>query len=212
MFNGQSEQDKFVLRVLNEKKNGFFVEIGSNDPRCINNSFILEKTYNWRGIMVEYDPSFLPFYKKERASSIHIIQDATVVDYKKAFEENNVPVFIDYLQIDLEEHNGSTLNTLKNLDKNVLDMYKFATVTFEHDIYRSNAYDTRLQSRTIFDKRGYVRVFEDVSNEDLPYEDWYVHPDLVDMNYINKLIQGNAKNYKHSDITGKMLSWKAIQY
>ena len=55
MFNGQAGQDKFVINILKEKCNGFFLEIGSNDPIEINNSYILEKKYNWKGIMIEYD-------------------------------------------------------------------------------------------------------------------------------------------------------------
>ena len=40
MFNGQAEQDKFVLNMLKNKKNGFFLEIGSHDPVQINNTYI----------------------------------------------------------------------------------------------------------------------------------------------------------------------------
>ena len=59
----QSGQDKFILSVLKNKKNGYFLEIGSNDPILINNTYILEKDYNWKGIMVEYDGSFQNSYE-----------------------------------------------------------------------------------------------------------------------------------------------------
>ena len=55
-FNGQSGQDIFVQWALQEKRGGTFLEIGSNDPIQINNSYVLEKDYGWRGIMVEYCP------------------------------------------------------------------------------------------------------------------------------------------------------------
>ena len=42
-YNGQIAQDYFVMKVLKEKRNGTFVEIGSNHPTCINNTYILEK-------------------------------------------------------------------------------------------------------------------------------------------------------------------------
>jgi hypothetical protein len=32
MFNGQAQQDKFVLSMLNNQKNGFFLELGSQHP------------------------------------------------------------------------------------------------------------------------------------------------------------------------------------
>ena len=210
---GQAEQDKFVLNVLKEKRNGYFLEIGSNHPININNSFLLETKYDWKGIMVEYNPSFLPLYEMFRPNSIHVINDATIIDYKSVFENNNVPSIFDYLQIDLEANNGSTIKTLEKLDNEIFDAYKFATVTFEHDIWHTNFDNTRLKSRDIFKKRGYVSVFEDVNNGfDYPYEDWYVHPELVDMNYISNLIEINKKNYVDHPVTGKTIDWKFIQY
>ena len=83
-FNGQVGQDYFVLKCLNFKKNGTFLEIGSNHPIDINNSYLLERDYNWTGYMVEYESRFLPLYKQHRPASKYIISDATKVDYKKA--------------------------------------------------------------------------------------------------------------------------------
>jgi len=213
MYLGQAEQDKFVLNVLKNKKNGYFLEIGSNHPININNSYLLETNYYWKGIMVEYDSKFLSLYKKHRPNSIHIINDATTVDYKNVFEKHMMPLSFDYLQIDLEANNGSTLKTLQKLDNEIFDFYKFATVTFEHDIYHTNFANTRLESRNIFAKRGYVCVFEDINNGGInPYEDWYVHPDLVDMNYVNDLIENNKTYYTNHTITKKTINWKDIQY
>jgi hypothetical protein len=210
---GQAEQDKFVLNILKEKKNGYFLEIGSNHPINTNNSYLLETKYDWKGIMVEYEQSYLDLYKVHRPNSLHIINDATQVDYKNIFIANNVPLSVDYLQIDLEVNNGSTLKTLQKLDNEIFDTYKFATVTFEHDIYHTNFDNTRLKSRDIFKKRGYFCVFEDVNNQGInPYEDWYVHPDLVDMNYVNTLIDNNKKYHTNDPITGKTINWQNIQY
>jgi len=212
MYLGQAEQDKFVLNVLKNKKNGYFLEIGSNHPININNSYLLETKYDWNGIMVEYDSNFLSLYKEHRPNSIHIINDATEIDYKNVFEQNNMPLSFDYLQIDLEVNNGSTIKTLQKLDNEIFDTYKFATVTFEHDIYHTNFANTRLESRNIFAKRGYICVFEDINNENNPYEDWYVHPDLVDINYVNNLIENNKLHYVNHPITEKTINCKDIQY
>ena len=212
MYLGQAAQDKFVLNILNKKENGYFLEIGSNHPITINNTFLLETKYNWRGIMIEYQSEYLPLYKEHRPNSIHIINDATKIDYKNVFEINNMPLSLDYLQIDLEANNGSTIQTLQKLDNEIFNTYKFATVTFEHDIYNAKIDNTRLQSREIFKKRGYVCVFEDISNCGNPFEDWYVHPDLVDMNYVNNLIEYNKKYYVYHHTTGHMINWANIQY
>lgn len=213
-YYGQAHQDKYVLNVLKEKRNGFFLEIGSNDPVFINNTYLLESQYDWRGIMVEYCPRFLQSYKEKRPNSTHVIQNAITIDYKKLLEDNNAPTNIDYLQIDLEVENGSTIDALIKMDNEIFDKYKFATITFEHDNYCDNYLDVRGRSREIFAKRGYYRVFDDIYNNspELVYEDWYVHPDLVDMKYILELQQKNATRYEPCNRTGRSLGWFNIIY
>ena len=238
-FNSQAFQDKFVLNVLKFKTDGRFLELGANDPVNISNTVLLEKKYNWKGIMVEYDTKFRDQYAKHRSSSHHVIQDATTVDYKSILEQLNYPSNMDYLQIDLEPGNGSTLKSLKLLDRTVFDSYKFATVTFEHDIYnRSKTFvDTRDESRKIFENRGYIRVFSDINNDgwlnnasnkeklkngeviqftsyigESPFEDWYVHPDLVDMDYVTALIDKNKDKYIPNPTCGSTINFLSIDY
>jgi hypothetical protein len=189
-FNGDAYQDMFVIKANNYKNNGYFVEIGSAWPKRTNNSYILEKYFDWKGIMIEYDNRYLESYKLERPNSIHVMNDATEIDYLKLFEENNVPLNVDYLQIDLEVDNESTLKVIKLFDKYIFDKYKFATITFEHDFYRGDFYNTRYISRQILHKRGYVLLFPDIGlgidTEFGSFEDWWIHPDLVDENFIKK--------------------------
>lgn len=214
-FYSQAGQDKFIVNMLDFKRDGYFLEIGSNHPININNTYKLENELNWKGIMVEHASEFLPMYKEYRNNSIHIINDATKVDYKKVLEENSFPNNLDYLQIDLDVHNGSTLQALENIDYNVFKSYKFATVTFEHDIYRTNYLETRKKSREIFDKNGYIRIFPDIQNIEPQYvfEDWYVHPDLISIEKINHIIELNRDSYEYNSIIeSSSISWDKIKY
>ena len=190
LCNGHAHQDFFVLYANKFKRNGYFIEIGSAWPQHTNNTFSLEKYFDWTGIMIEYNPKYLESYKLERPNSIHIIQDATEIDYLDLFTQNNVPTHVDYLQIDLEVDNQSTLKVLELFDKHIFDKYKFATITFEHDFYRGDFYNTRYLSRYILHKRGYVLLFPDVGlgfdTEFSSFEDWWVHPDLIDEAFIKK--------------------------
>jgi len=196
----QAAQDLFVEAATNGKKDGFFLEIGSNHPQVHNNTFLLEKKYNWKGLMVEYDKSFAPLYDAQRPNSIYILDDARKINYRKFLDNHNFPENIDYLQIDLDVNNKSTLDTFLLLNNTVFDKYKFATITFEHDIYTGNYFDTQEISRKILTDRGYVLVFPNVSvfweGSYKPFEDWYVHPELVDMNYINKLISTDSLTFE----------------
>ena len=210
-FNGQAAQDYFVRKATGEKRNGTFVEIGSNHPVKINNSIRLETDLGWRGIMVEYDPDYLPLYQDYRPTAHHIIADATTVDFAKEFTTAAMPKDIDYLQIDLEVSNKSTIQTLINLDEQVMDTHRFAVVTFEHDIYGGDYFNTRQHSRDIFAKRGYLRVFSDISNDDCPYEDWYVQPDLVDMDLITAIQKPTTESLDWMQVVKRIDTYLGIE-
>lgn len=193
-FLGQAAQDMFVLGVLDGKRNGTFLEIGSYDPIEINNTYILEKEFDWNGYMVEFDPQWEASYKKER-NAHYKIQDARSIDYKVWLEETNAPKNIDYLSIDLEPVNGSPAIVLEKLP---LDDYKFSVITFEHDIYRGGHGEyTRNFSRELLQRHNYVMVAGDITNNSNPYEDWYVHPELVDMNRINDIVTEESVEWKN---------------
>jgi len=197
MFNSQAGQDQFVLAILKNKRNGFFLEIGANNPIGINNTYVLENSYDWNGLMVEYERHWEEDYKKLRKSH-YIIQDAQTIDYPYLFKKYDFPREMDYLQIDLEVDNGSTINTLELLERTIFSDYKFSVVTFEHDIYNGDHFNTRAKSREIFERNGYVRVFSDVKNIGLAFEDWYVYPSQVDMNYVNTI--KSDVSYEWTDI------------
>jgi hypothetical protein len=206
--NGHAYQDLFVLFANNFKKSGYYVEIGSAWPKHTNNTYVLEKCFDWKGIMIEYDNNYLESYKLERPNSIHVIKDATKIDYLNLFKLNSVPENVDYLQIDLEVDNESTLKVIKLFDKYVFDKYKFATITFEHDFYRGDFYNTRYISRQILHKRGYVLLFPDVGigidTNFSSFEDWWVHPDLVNEEFIKKHYNNNINAITRNSIVTKM--------
>jgi FkbM family methyltransferase len=51
--NSQLNQDIFVLLMTKFKKEGFFVEFGACNGIHLSNTYILEKLFNWNGIMAE---------------------------------------------------------------------------------------------------------------------------------------------------------------
>ena len=216
MYNGQAEQDKFVCNVLNNKVSGCFVEVGSNHPIKISNTYKLEHELSWTGLMLEYRRNeFEQLYKEHRPNSTYIFGDAQQHDYVDLFESNKLPLNIDYLQLDIEPA-PKTLNVLKILDSSIMDLYKFAVITFEHDFAYDRDNEVRIQSRHILMDRGYDLVFPDIHNEEPKwvYEDWYVHPELVDMEYIKYLKSNNQDNYITNPflVIERSLDWKDIIY
>ncbi|MEH6549117.1 MAG: FkbM family methyltransferase [Pseudomonadales bacterium] len=49
----QLHQDIIVLLATNFKRNGFFVEFGATNGIDLSNTYLLEKSYGWKGILAE---------------------------------------------------------------------------------------------------------------------------------------------------------------
>lgn len=68
----QINQDLFVLSQLNMKKNGYFVEIGATNGVYLSNTFMLEKIFNWDGLLVEPAKTWHKELKEMRECNIDL--------------------------------------------------------------------------------------------------------------------------------------------
>jgi FkbM family methyltransferase len=66
----QISQDIWVLYRTTSRTNGFFVEVGSCHPTYLNNTFLLESTYNWSGILIEPNPHMAELLRAKRKSQV----------------------------------------------------------------------------------------------------------------------------------------------
>lgn len=162
-------QDLFALEINENKKAGFFVDIGCSFATQKSNSYLLEKYSGWAGLLIDIDNAYTHGISQLRASPF-IVADATKIDYVKLFEEYNVPDVIDYLSLDIDPPNA-TLEVLKALP---FKEYRFRAITFEHDSYWYGN-SVRDESREIFEAAGYTLKKADVTFDGKQaFEDWYV--------------------------------------
>jgi len=178
-----SLQDLFVLTVLNGKKNGSYVELGSGHPHVGNNTALLEEKFGWRGISLDNNQTFAREFSEERKNSV-LCADSTGIDYSVLFKQFCLDDQIDYLQIDVDD---ATYDTLLKIP---FDQYKFGVITIEHDHYRwikldpevrKTRPDIREFSRKYLSEKGYVLLVPDAGlGPRSPYEDWWIHPSLVE--------------------------------
>jgi len=66
----QIMQDLFVLSVLGEKRNGYFVEVGVGNGTTNSNSFMLESKFGWTGILAEPCRTFATSLAESRRCAI----------------------------------------------------------------------------------------------------------------------------------------------
>ncbi|MGN6267189.1 MAG: FkbM family methyltransferase [Ginsengibacter sp.] len=65
-FYSQNGQDKFLLKLFKNKKEGFFLDVGAYDGRYYSNTWLFEKDMNWNGICIEPNPSVFEKLEKNR--------------------------------------------------------------------------------------------------------------------------------------------------
>ena len=161
-------QDIFALVVNDAKRDGTFVEIGGGQPKVGNNTWLLEKEYNWSGVSVELDQELCSMWEGQRPNTELICGDALEIPW----DDLDLPSKMDYLSFDLEPPEV----TLEVLKKFPLDKYQFNCITYEHDMYRQ--WGDTVGHRDIFSEHGYDLVGFQIHNGPCCMEDWYVHESI----------------------------------
>jgi hypothetical protein len=194
----QAGQDMFVATVLNGQRNGTFLEIGTNNPVEINNTYMLETEYGWRGLLVDNSFESMLACEKERKSAFQLTDASQhqnwIAALQQAEEINHgaslhPPRYCDYLSLDID---GATLECLRNLP---LDRLQFRVVTVEHDAYR-NGPIYRQAILDIMYENGYDVLCCDVADAGLSFEAWAVMPELVDMTLANKFRRSQPTEWR----------------
>ena len=181
----QSYQDLFVLMATNGLEWGSWIEIGCAHPTYGNNTKLLEE-WNWEGVSIDIDSNVVDNWKDR--VTIPYQMDARKVDWESMpiWDLNNIT---DYLQIDVDPPQIS----YEVLLKIPFWKHKFRVITFEHDFYADESGEIREKSRNYLKSFGYELIVNDIAvDEWSSYEDWWVHPDLVEPKIIN-LLRSNSE-------------------
>ncbi len=169
-------QAKFVVDLLQGKKNGHYVELGAFHSFDGSNTYHLENDFNYNGVSFEIVDERREEFISNRKNPC--FSNALQFDYLSYFEANNFPRQIDYLQVDIDGgYDGATRpygnrhTPLLGLITLPLTQYRFNVIVFEHDanMYFRNS-DIREAQREILDALGYTLVVREI------HEDWWVDP------------------------------------
>jgi len=200
----QLRQDLFTLNQLNFKKNGFFVEFGATNGINLSNTHLLEKEFNWNGILAE--PAKI--YHKELFENRNCYIEKNLVwknsKSKLDFIETStkeLSTIKEYLKSDLEDlrvaHKQYAVDTISLNDllkkynaPNIIDYLSIDTEGSEFDIlnnFNFNFYQFRVitcehnfssnrdEIHNLLYNNGYKRIMSNISQ----FDDWYVKTSIV---------------------------------
>lgn len=192
----QHKQDLFALAELKFKKNGFFVEFGATNGITLSNTFILEKKYNWEGILSEPAKGWIKQLKKNRNCNIESDCVWKKTGVKLDFLESSIGVistissYADVASNKAGKQKKYKVNTISLSDllkkhnaPRTIDYLSIDTEGSEYEILKEfdfSQYDIKVitveynekreELFNLLTKQNFVRKFVEVSECD----DWYV--------------------------------------
>ena len=164
----QAGQDVFCNHVI-PVNNGMFVDIGCGHPIEKNNTYALEQI-GWSGFLIDGNSDVEALCRELRVSPM-AHADARSYDWSW---QSKIYLCVDYASVDVDEHTNAALVNLLSFP------WSFRVLTIEHDAYLRGD-RLRVPNRELMKSRGYDLLCADVHDNGCCFEDWYVHPLLVDM-------------------------------
>jgi len=190
---GQSDQDIWVLSMLDGLHKGTYLEIGAGWPEHISNTALLELQFGWHGVSLDYQDVYPEMWASVGRKSF-VKGNGQTVDFDQLL--SNMPLTIDYFSIDCDP--GWV--TFEILQRVPFDQYKFRLITFEHDCHAEGP-AIKDASRKFLWSLGYELVANNISHMGIAcdYEDWWAHPDLVDAGRlsIHRSVDDSIKDYQN---------------
>jgi FkbM family methyltransferase len=187
----QVRQDLFAISELDFKENGFFVEIGAQDGVSGSNTYMLEKDFAWRGIVVEPSRTYETILQKNRKCKVENSAIWSVTGATLQFADLGYSGLSSLKRImgngihgktrsgsDFQEYEVRTLSLFDLLQKHdapkIIDYISIDTEGSEYEIIENfdfGSYDVKvLTIHKQLITAGYTRKYIEISHQD----DWYV--------------------------------------
>lgn len=201
----QLHQDLIALLQSSFKTQGYFVEFGATDGIALSNTYLLEKEFDWNGILAEPGLSWAEDLQSNRnaAISLECVWSSSGVELEfvetKIRELSTVTSFSSsdahaqsrqggekYKVISislgdlLKKHNAPKFIDYLSIDTEgsefeVLKNFDFNSYVFGLISCEHNFTKNRERILNLLSAKGYVRILEEISQ----FDDWYVHQSLL---------------------------------
>lgn len=201
----QLHQDLIALILSGFKQEGYFVEFGATDGERFSNSHLLEKSFNWKGILAEPGRSWHESLKKNRTAIIETKCVWKSSGDRLEFNETQVGelstlemfsngdshadqrvsgkrYFVETISLEemLDRNNAPKFIDYLSVDTEgsefqILSNFNFAKYHFGFISCEHNYTESREQVAELLAAHGYTQIFENMSF----FDDWFVHNSLI---------------------------------
>jgi FkbM family methyltransferase len=193
-------QDLFVLSHFNFKRNGYFVEFGATNGIDFSNTYLMEKEFNWNGILAEpgicwhkdlvknracnidtgcvwsSSQSSLPFREAD-ISGLSTIEAYANSDHHKVARKRGKNYFVDTISLndllnkyDAPHHIDYLSIDTEGSEFEILSNFDFFSYNIEVISCEHNYSPMREKIFSLLISHGYRRIFKELSF----FDDYYI--------------------------------------
>lgn len=194
------QQDEFIFTLFNYKTSGYFIDVACGHPILGNNTYALDKNFNWDGLCFEIgDVRFSQYFSGKDLQTHNIswdhnrksklvLMDATKHHFTE-YLKNNCPNTVDYISLDVD---AAGINLAYETLNRILDAgIRFKAMTFEHEVYLNQT--VQAPSRQLLEGLGYKRLFGNVrlwgggvhNDRGCFSEDWWIDPTCFEVDLMS---------------------------
>lgn len=129
MSYAQEGEDLFLKRYFNNKRKGFFVDVGAHHPIRFSNTYLFYKM-GWRGINVDAMPDSMTEFNKVRPDDTNLEMGISEKEGELEFYIFNEPALNTFSQEVAKSKDG--LRNYKIIDTKVVETYPLSSVLDKH--------------------------------------------------------------------------------
>jgi FkbM family methyltransferase len=126
---GQEGEDILIDRLLQGKKEGFYVDVGAHHPRRFSNTrYFYDK--GWKGINIDAMPGSMTLFEKERPKDINLEVGVSKTEGELVYYIFNEPALNTFSKTEADKKDG--LNTYKIVETQKVFTYPLQNLLKKH--------------------------------------------------------------------------------
>ena len=205
MSTSQLGQDTAALKFYNNKREGYFLEIGASDGLNLSNTYLLEKEYGWKGICVEPIPAIFEQLVANRPNS-HCCDNAVYNTSNETvtFDIANNYTLLSGISANIDKHttavnaNKTTISVKTITLNDLLDKYSAPTFIEYLSLDTEGSEYEILKS---FNFAKYIFGLIDVEHNYIEPRRSHIKTLLLENGYVYLGENKWDDSYKHSSLT-----------
>jgi hypothetical protein len=176
-YYSQVGQDVTLLSIFENKTDGFFVDLASNDAQHLSNTLALENHLGWQGLCIEPNPQYHPAYSQRSCTLVDAVAGRTdneqisffldgslggISGFDKTLAKNQKGTLFQTVSLEsiFDKMNVPQVINYMSLDVEGAELYVMSTFPFHKYRFDVITVERPKKLRVLLEKNDYVYVMD----------------------------------------------------